>query len=130
MVKVWTNGCFDILHRGHIELFKHAKSLGEYLKVGVDSDWKVRKTKGMCRPINKQTDRVALLTAIRYVDEVVIFETPGELAARIKDYSPDILVVGSDWEGREVVGAEYAREVKYFKRLEGYSTTSILEKLK
>lgn len=129
-MKVWVNGCFDILHRGHIELFKYAKSLGDHLKVGIDSDCKVKKTKGMHRPINKQADRIALLSAIKYIDEVVIFETPGELASRVKSYSPDILVVGADWEGREVVGAEYARKVEYFKRLDDYSTTNILGKLK
>ena len=130
MVKIWTNGCFDILHRGHIELFRHAKSLGGYLMVGIDSDQKVKRTKGVHRPINKQADRKTLLNAIKYIDEVVVYETPGELTGYIKNYSPDILVVGSDWKGKPVVGAEYAGKVEYFKRLNNYSTTNILEKLK
>ena len=130
MVKIWTNGCFDILHRGHIELFRHAKSLGGYLMVGIDSDQKVKRTKGIHRPINKQADRKVLLSAIRYIDEVVVYGTPGELAENIKNYSPDILVVGSDWEGKPIIGAEHAGTVEYFKRLDGYSTTNIVGKLK
>ena len=96
MVKVWVNGCFDILHRGHVELFKYAKSLGDHLKVGLDSDWKVRKVKGTERPINRELDRAALVRCIEYVDEVAIFHNAQELGWYIKDYGPDVLVVGSE----------------------------------
>jgi len=72
---VWTNGCFDILHRGHIELFKYAKSLGDTLLVGVDSDFKVKQDKGEDRPFNNEEDRIELLNSIRYIDKVFLFNT-------------------------------------------------------
>jgi len=130
MVKVWVNGCFDILHRGHVELFKYAKSLGDHLKVGLDSDWKVRKVKGTERPINRELDRAALVRCIEYVDEVAIFHNAQELGWYIKDYGPDVLVVGSDWKDKKVVGAEHAGRVEFFNRIAEYSTTKIIEKLR
>jgi len=98
LIKIWTNGCFDILHRGHIELFKYAKSLGNELTVGVDSDGKVMRDKGPCRPINNLEDRVEILNAIRYIDRVVYFDSCDELELLIKNYNPDVIVVGSDWK--------------------------------
>ena len=125
---VWTNGCFDVLHRGHIELFKHAKSLGSRLFVGLDTDEKVRADKGPARPFNKLKDRKFVLESIGYVDAVFEFDSRNELESLIKAIKPDILVVGSDWKGKEVVGAKYAGRVAFFDRLPGYSTTNILEK--
>ena len=127
MVKVWTNGCFDILHRGHLELFKYAKSLGDELVVGIDSDQKVKKDKGLGRPYNCLEDRVEMIKALRMVDRVVVFESRSELERLIKEFNPAVLVVGSDWEGKTVVGEEYATEIKYFKRIGNYSTTNILK---
>mgnify|MGYP003626060503 CR=1 FL=1 len=128
MKVIWTNGCFDILHRGHIELFKYARSLGDKLVVGIDSDKKVKKDKGFCRPINNMEDRRFFLEAIRYIDEVRIFNTPKELERLIKKTKPDIIVVGSDWKEKKVVGAQYVENIIYFKRIGNYSTTRILEK--
>jgi D-beta-D-heptose 7-phosphate kinase/D-beta-D-heptose 1-phosphate adenosyltransferase len=125
---VWTNGCFDILHRGHLEMFKYAKSLGDKLIVGIDSDDKVKKDKGPTRPINRQADRKFMLEGIRYIDKVVIFSSPEELRFNIKLNQPDIMIVGSDWQGKEVIGQEYCKELRFFDRIEGYSTTSVLEK--
>lgn len=127
MSTVWTNGCFDILHRGHIELFKYAKSLGDRLIVGVDSDEKVKKDKGLTRPFNRIKDRVAILSAIKYIDEIFVFGSKEELEDLIKKNDPLYLVVGSDWKGKEVIGQQYAKEVKFFKRIDGYSTTNILK---
>ena len=127
MKRVWVNGCFDILHRGHIELFKYSKSLGDNLIVGVDSDQKVKKDKGATRPFNTVEDRIFILESIRYIDEVVMFDTRLELENWIRKIEPDILVVGSDWEGKDVVGSEFANEVKFFDRMHDYSTTNILE---
>ena len=124
--KIWTNGCFDIIHRGHIELFKYAKSLGDELTVGIDSDRKVTNDKGEERPINNLEDGIEMLKAIRYIDKVMWFDSKEELKGLIKEYKPDIMVIGSDWRGKDVIGAEYAKEVRFFDRIEGYSTTNIL----
>lgn len=126
MKKVWVNGCFDILHRGHYELFNYAKSLGDFLTVGIDSDDKIAKDKGPDRPFNKVQDRVYALESLKAVDKVVTFNTREELKNSIQEYSPDILVVGSDWKNKEVVGWRYAKKIVYFNRIEGYSTTNIL----
>ena len=126
-MKIFANGCFDILHRGHIELFKYAKSLGNKLIVGIDSDEKVKRDKGEDRPFNYLKDRIAMLEAIKYIDEVVSFDTRQELEDLIKTHNPDVLVVGSDWKGKEVVGDIFAKEVKFFDRIGDYSTTKILE---
>ena len=125
---IFTNGCFDILHRGHIELFKYAKSLGDTLIVGVDSDVKVKRDKGPSRPHNSLADRVLLLKAVRYIDEVCTFNDTEELENLVAMVSPNIMVIGSDWRGKTVIGQEYTEELKFFERLGGYSTTNILEK--
>ena len=129
MIKVWTNGCFDILHRGHIEMFEYAKSLGDVLIVGIDSDERVKKDKGEGRPINNLDDRAIVLQSIKYIDRVVEFDSTNELRNLIKDIRPDIMVIGSDWKGKKVVGEEYAGKVDFFNRIEGYSTTDIIEKI-
>ena len=128
MTKVWTNGCFDILHRGHIELFKYAKSLGDKLIVGVDSDEKIKLDKGKDRPINYIGDRIEILKAIKYIDEVVWFVSTGHLRTTIGIHKPDIMVIGSDWKGKDVIGQEHAKELRFFDRIGDYSTTNILEK--
>tara|TARA_R110000851_G_scaffold186038_1_gene335336 strand:- start:315 stop:704 length:390 start_codon:yes stop_codon:yes gene_type:complete len=124
---VFTNGCFDILHRGHIELFKYAKSLGSTLVVGIDTDEKVQEDKGPSRPFNSLKDRIFILESIKYVDKVEVFGSKQELQSLVASISPDILVKGTDWKGKEIVGAESAKEVRFFERIEGYSTTEILE---
>jgi rfaE bifunctional protein nucleotidyltransferase chain/domain len=127
---VWTNGCFDVLHRGHFEMFKYAKSLGDELIVGIDSDDKVRKDKGANRPFNSVEDRKFALECIRYIDKVVVFDSRQDLEDKIKRLSPDVMIIGSDWKGKEVIGEQYCTELKFFDRMEGYSTTSILEDMK
>jgi len=127
---VWTNGCFDVLHRGHAELFKFARSLGDKLIVGIDSDKKVKNDKGPKRPVNTQEDRKFLLECLQYIDEVRIFDSPMELEGCIKEVNPDIMVVGADWEEKKIVGAEYVKKILFFDRMENYSTTNILENYK
>ena len=104
MKTIFVNGCFDVLHPGHIQLFQYAKSLGDYLIVAIDSDEKVSQMKGKDRPIFCQEDRVKTLEAIRYIDVVHIFNSKEELEDLIKTINPDIMIVGSDWKGKEVVG--------------------------
>lgn len=125
---VFTNGCFDILHRGHIDYLQKAKKLGDILIVGVNSDASVRRLKGDSRPINTIQDRAYLLESISCVDEVAVFEedTPYEMLRWIK---PDILVKGGDYKPEEVVGREFAGEVRILPFIQGYSTSGIIEKL-
>jgi rfaE bifunctional protein nucleotidyltransferase chain/domain len=124
---IFVNGCFDILHRGHIELFKYAKSLGTKLIVAIDSDQRVNQMKGKDRPFNHQEDRKFVLESICYIDEVVIFNDEEELENLTYTYKPDIMVVGSDWNGKKVVGSQHAKQIKFFERIENYSTTKILQ---
>ena len=124
---VFTNGCFDILHRGHIEYLKKSKELGTYLIVGINSDESVRRLKGKTRPINNQWDRKFMLEELRCVDEVIIFEedTPYEL---IKKIAPDIITKGGDYNVEEVVGHDLAKTI-IIPLTEGYSTSKLLKKL-
>ena len=124
---IWVNGCFDVLHRGHIELLQYAKSLGDILLVGIDADWRVAKAKGDNRPYNNQEDRKFMLESIGCVDRVVIFETDSELKGLIYTLAPDIMVVGSEYRNKIVVGSEYSKQVVFFDRVGDYSTTKILE---
>ena len=124
---VWTNGCFDVLHIGHIKLFEYAKQQGTKLYVGIASDEKVKEDKGPNRPFNTLNDRVSMLEAIRYIDKVFVFNNRGHLERLIKECSPDIMVIGSDWKGKTVVGEQYTKKLKFFNRIPGYSTTNILE---
>jgi len=123
---VWTNGCFDILHRGHIELFKYAKSLGDYLVVGVDTDERVKASKGPARPFNCLNDRVAVLGAISYIDEIRVFDTDCELETQVLLSGAKTIVVGSDYKNKKVIGSHLVDEVFFFDRIDGYSTTKIL----
>ncbi len=125
MIKVFTNGCFDILHIGHVRCLEYAKKQGDYLIVGLNSDTSVKKLKGKDRPFNTQSLRKEMLEALRCVDEVIIFEedTPYNLIFKIK---PDIIVKGGDYTHDEVVGNGIA-EVKIFNFVDGHSTTNILK---
>ena len=127
MKKVWVNGCFDVLHRGHLELFKFAKSQGDFLVVGIDCDKRVAKNKGPSRPINNEQDRKFVLECIKYIDKVVIFTSDDELRSCISIHDIDYLIVGSDWKDKQVIGSEYAKDLFFFDRIGDYSTTNILE---
>ncbi|MDD3324702.1 MAG: D-glycero-beta-D-manno-heptose-7-phosphate kinase [Sulfurospirillaceae bacterium] len=124
---VFTNGCFDILHVGHVKYLEVAKSFGDMLIVGLNSDDSIKRLKGQNRPINALEDRAYVLSALESVSFVVPFEedTPLELISAIK---PDILVKGSDYEGKEVVGSTIAKEVRLVQFVEGKSTTNIINK--
>jgi D-beta-D-heptose 7-phosphate kinase / D-beta-D-heptose 1-phosphate adenosyltransferase len=130
---VFTNGCFDIIHKGHIKLLKESKNMGEILIVGLNSDSSIRKLKGDERPINNQSNRVDVLSSISYVDYIVVFDglTPYELIKKIK---PSVLVKGSDYSLDEVVGHDivkkYNGEIKLVKLINNISTTKLVNKIK
>lgn len=125
---VFTNGCFDILHRGHIELLKYCKSIGKHVVVGINSDESIKSLKGPDRPYFCQEDRKFMLESLRFVNKVVIFSepTPYNLISNIK---PSVLVKGGDYNISQIVGNELC-EVKIFNYLDGYSTTNILNNIK
>jgi len=130
---VFTNGCFDVLHRGHIEFLEFCKAQGDYLVVGLNSDSSVKRIKGQSRPINNQFDRAAILAAMETVDYITVFDQadPLELITKIK---PDVLVKGQDWEDKGVVGREFVEsyhgKVVLAPMVEGKSSTSTIEKIK
>ena len=125
---VFTNGCFDILHRGHITYLQEAAQLGAHLIIGLNSDASVRRLKGETRPIVSEDDRAALLSALQCVDGVVLFEedTPAELLAYLR---PNILVKGGDYKKEDIVGRESVDEVEVLSFKEGYSTSDIVKKI-
>jgi len=130
---VFTNGCFDILHRGHIEYLEQAKSLGDYLVIGLNSDTSVKRIKGESRPINSENDRAYVLDSLKIIDAIVMFneDTPYNI---IKEIVPDFLVKGGDWKEDEIVGAVVVKKaggkVVSLKYVENYSTTSTINKLR
>jgi D-beta-D-heptose 7-phosphate kinase/D-beta-D-heptose 1-phosphate adenosyltransferase len=125
---VFTNGCFDIIHSGHIELFKFCKTLGDIVIVGINSDNSIKRLKGSSRPINTLFERIKILNAIDYVDFIIPFDsdTPLEL---IKEIKPNYLVKGGDYTIDKVIGREYSKEVIIFDYIKGLSTTNIIHKI-
>ena len=128
-MKIVVNGTFDILHRGHIELLEHARSLGEHLLVLIDTDSRVTELKGSTRPINNQSDRAYMLQSLQCVDAVWTFNSEEELENILEMYQPDIMVKGSDYQGKRIVGAQYCKEIKFVDLVSGYSTTNIIQRI-
>jgi len=130
---VFTNGCFDILHLGHLDYLEKSRNLGDRLVIGLNTDSSVRQLKGPNRPINLELSRARMLAALAFVDLVITFdeETPLELIKKVK---PDILIKGKDYSIENIVGAEFVLgnggDVKTIEILEGYSTTEIINKIK
>jgi len=125
-MNIWTNGCFDIVHMGHIELFKYASSLGR-LYVGIDSDQRVKLLKGLGRPINEQNQRSQLLSSIKYIHKVDIFDDEKTLRSLLVDYNIDTIVVGDDYINKQVVGSDLVNNVLFFPKIPNLSTSSILD---
>lgn len=129
---VFTNGVFDIIHRGHIAYLNEAKALGDYLIVGLNADASVKRLKGDTRPVNKEQDRKFVMENLKAVDEVIIFteDTPFNLISKI---IPDILVKGGDWKEDQIVGSHIVKQnggkVFSLKFIDNYSTTGIIEKI-
>lgn len=127
MKKVFVNGTFDILHTGHLALLNFAKSLGDTLTVGIDSDARVRMLKGNNRPVFTATERQNLLQNLKVVNEVFIFDTDDELINLVKQ--SDIMVKGSDYRGKSVIGEKYSKQIIFFEKLNEYSTSSTIQNI-
>lgn len=127
MKKIFINGTFDIIHLGHLALFNYAKSLGDFLLVAIDSDARVKQLKGNDRPINNQIERKTLLENLKAVDEVQIFDTDQELIDIIA--TCDVMVKGSDYIGKPIVGEHVCKQIIFFDRINGYSTTKKIQSI-
>ena len=124
---VFINGTFDVLHLGHLALLNYAKSLGDKLFVAIDSDERVQQLKGPTRPIYDAYQRKVMLLNLKAVDEVEIFSSDEELEMWIKQINPTIMVVGSDWRNKTVIGSQYAKRLEFFERIDEYSSTKTIQ---
>lgn len=127
MKKIWINGSFDIIHVGHIRLINYAKSLGT-VRLGLDTDERIRSKKGISRPYTSLQHRSEIISCINGIDSVVHFDSDDELVAKIIDWEPDIMVIGSDYEGKKIIGSEHIGEILFFPRSND-STTGLIEKI-
>ena len=125
-MKIWLNGCFDVLHHGHFKLIQHASSFGGQVIIGIDSDERVKKLKGEGRPFHSENERAFNLKQIRGVDAVVVFDSDEMLRELLERYKPDKFIIGSDYLGKEIIGQEFAKQIVIFNRLDKFSTTDIL----
>ena len=126
---IWVNGCFDLLHIGHIELLKFAKSLGGLVYVGIDSDVRIQQYKGKDRPYQNQHTRMTILESIKYVDKVMIFDTSYQLQCLVENFSPKAMVIGEEYKYKEIIGSQFCDNIIFFPRLGEHSTTNILNKI-
>lgn len=124
-MRVWVNGTFDVLHIGHIKLLEFAKNYGD-VRVGVDTDERVKEKKGKDRPFNSLKDRMDFLSSLKFVDSVTFFGSDDELISRIKEYNPDFMVIGGDYKGKKIIGEEFISQIVFFDRIPNKSTTEIL----
>lgn len=124
-MKVWVNGTFDVMHIGHIRLLEYANSFGN-VKVGLDTDERVREKKGINRPYNNLKDRMDFIQSIRFVESVTFFGSDDELEQRIKEYEPDVMVIGNDYRYKRIIGQEHVGKIMFFDRVDDKSTTKIL----
>jgi len=128
MKLIWVNGTFDVMHVGHVRLLEFAKSLGDFLIVGLDTDDRIKELKGQDRPVNSLASRIEFMRSIKWVDEVVNFDSDAVLSALVKSVRPAVMVVGEEYQNKKVIGSEWANEVIYFNRVGDYSTTKIINK--
>lgn len=128
-MKIFVNGTFDVLHPGHVALLNHARGLGSYLLVAIDTDRRVRELKGPSRPFFNQQDRQMVLQNLRAVDEVQLFDSDQDLERIISVYAPDVMVKGSDYRGRPIVGEHLVPHIEFFERIDEYSSTQAIRHL-
>lgn len=127
-MRIVINGTFDIVHVGHLRLLEHARSYpGSFVYVLIDSDRRVRELKGNSRPINSEYERACLLTSLKFVDRVDIFDSDQQLEDYIKYYNPDLMIKGSDYKDKPIVGSQYCKKIEFYERITKYSTTSKIE---
>lgn len=126
-MKIFVNGSFDLLHTGHLDLLFFAKGLGSHLHVAIDTDERIREHKGFDRPVNPLHIRKAIMSSLKPVDSVSVFGTDEELINIIREYSPDVMVKGSDWRGGVIIGAEYCKDIIFYERINDESTTQTIK---
>ena len=127
MKKVFVNGAFDVLHSGHLDMLDYAASLGDHLLVAIDTDTRIEYNKGKGRPFNKMSIRKRLMMSLKPVNSVSVFNTDQELIDLIRRFEPDIMVKGSDWKGKPIIGEEYCKKVIFYERTNGESTTKTIQ---
>ena len=127
MKKVWINGCFDVLHHGHFKLIQYATGFGGNLFIGIDSDKRVKQLKGEGRPFHTALQRKYNLECILGVRQVFIFDTEQQLRGILETIKPDVFVIGDEYMYKPIIGGEFAKEIKFFPKLEGFSTTGLLD---
>lgn len=125
-MRVWVNGTFDVMHVGHIKLLEQASKLGT-VRVGLDTDERIKSKKGPTRPVNTLEDRIEFMKSIRYIDSVVSFGSNEELENRIKEWDADVMVIGNDYKYHEIIGANLVDRIFFFDKIEGKSTSNILK---
>ena len=127
MKKVFVNGAFDVLHSGHLDLLDFAGMLGGHLLVAIDTDARIEYNKGIGRPFNPLSIRKHIMSMLKPVNSVRVFDTDEELVDIIRQYEPDVMVKGSDWKGKTILGEEYCKEIVFYERTNGQSTTKAIE---
>ena len=127
MKKIFVNGAFDVVHSGHLDLLDFARGLGTHLLVAIDTDRRIEYNKGKGRPFNNLKNRKELLSMLKPVTNVVTFDTDNDLLAILDRYRPDVMVKGSDWRGKQIIGEEYCKEVVFYERVNEESSTKILK---
>jgi D-beta-D-heptose 7-phosphate kinase/D-beta-D-heptose 1-phosphate adenosyltransferase len=126
-MRVWMNGCFDILHYGHFRMINYAASIGGKLVIGIDSDNRIKRMKGDDRPFHNEEQRRFNLMNLNGVYNVVVFDTDEQLRDLIFGYHPNIFVIGSEYKDKYIIGGNHSDTIHYFDKIEGFSTTKILE---
>lgn len=127
-MKILINGVFDVIHLGHLRLLSYARAIPDsYVYVLIDSDRRVKELKGSKRPYNNEYERASLLFALKFVDRVDVFDTDNELENYIKNFQPDLMIKGSDYKGKPIIGSSYCKDIKFYDRLEKYSSTQKIQ---